>query len=58
MCIRDRFTGDLAALGFPNHFVPSAAYISRDYRAGPPVPGRRGLLIPPSPFEEPRGLRN
>ena len=53
-----QFTADLPALGFPDHFVPSAAYISRDYRAGPPVPGQRGLLIPPSPFEEPRGLRN
>ena len=53
-----QFTADLAALGFPENFVPPAAYLSRDYRAGPPVPGPRGLLIAPSPFEEPRGLRN
>jgi hypothetical protein len=53
-----QLTADLAALGFPEHFVPPGAYISHDYRAGPPVPGPRGLLIPPSPFEEPRGLRN
>jgi hypothetical protein len=53
-----QFTADLAALGFPESFVPPAAYLSRDYRAGPPVPGPRGLLIAPSPFEEPRGPRN
>jgi hypothetical protein len=53
-----QFTADLPGLGFPDYFVPSAAYISRDYRVGPPVPGPRGLLIPPSPFEEQRGLRN
>jgi hypothetical protein len=45
-------------LGFPESFVPPAAYLSRDYRAGPPVPGPRGLLIAPSPFEETRGPRN
>jgi hypothetical protein len=53
-----QLTANLAVLGFPENFVPPGAYISRDYRAGPPVPGPRGLLIAPSPFEEPRGLRN
>lgn len=53
-----QFTADLAALNFPTDFVPPRAYISRDYRSGPPVPGPHGLLIAPSPFEEPRGLRN
>ena len=53
-----QFTSSLEALEFPNNFVPSNAYLSRDYRSGPPVPGPRGLLIPPLDFEEPRGLRN
>lgn len=50
-------TQDLVALGFPGDFVPPNAYISRDYRTGPPVESKRGLLIAPSADEEIRGRR-
>ena len=35
--------------------VPARAYLSRDYRSGPPVENRAGLLVAPFSFEEPRG---
>lgn len=35
--------------------VPSRAYLSRDYRSGPPVETGAGLLVAPFNFEEPRG---
>lgn len=35
--------------------VPSHAYLSREYRSGPPVETGAGLLVAPFDFEEPRG---
>ena len=52
-----QYTSTLADLDFPRSFASPEAYISPMYRSGPPVITTKGILIPSSTEEEPRGRR-